>query len=841
MAKVRAYKIAEELGLDRNDLVEKAGEAGFELRSPMTALDEAEADELRRKLGGGVSAATEEKRVGRSIIRRRKRAPEKPAEPEVPTELEAPAEPELDIAAEPEAPAEAPAVAAELEAPAVGETPEAAEPAEEPAEEPPLEPTSEPLEERPPLAASGQALESPKPAEARPGAVPAGPTRRPAEFADSAAVSTKRPVRRTAIQGMNLKEQETLARQMRGNVQTQLERRRQLVEQQSRIRSRRRQPVAGKRKLAPARDREKLLRVTGPMSFPELSGELGVKVHELVRRARALGATLERDDRIDVETIELIAADVGFEVKLDVESVEDRVATEARGDDADLEPRPPVVTVMGHVDHGKTSLLDSIRKANVVAGEAGGITQHIGAYQVDTTAGPITFLDTPGHAAFTQMRARGAQVTDIAVLVVAADDGIMPQTVEAIDHARAAGVPIIVAVNKIDRPDADANRVKQALLEHELVPEEFGGETICVEVSATQGTNLAKLLELLGLQAELLELTARRTGKAVGTVIEAELNKGRGPLATVLLREGTLVRGDMIVIGTTYGRVRSLVNERGETLKEAGPAIPAQIVGLSEVPEAGDEMVVVKNEREAKALVAHRVEEQKRSAMSAESEVVQVEAEELFAKLGETEHKEFRVVLKADVRGTAEAIGEALEKLSTDRVSLRVIHRGVGAISESDVMLASASTALVIGFHVRPETVARKAAEREATEIRTYEIVYDVLDDATRLMSGLLPPKILERVQGHAEVRKLFQIPRQGTVAGCYIPEGAIQRNNRIRVVRDGVTIYTSRIASLRRFKDDVREVQTNFECGIQVENFNDVKVGDILEAFLVEETPDTL
>jgi translation initiation factor IF-2 len=628
---------------------------------------------------------------------------------------------------------------------------------------------------------------------------------------------------------------------MRGNVQTQLERRRQLVEQQSRIRSRRRQPVGGKRKAVPARDREKVLRVTRPLSFPELSGELGIKVHELLRRARGLGATVEREDQLDIETIELIAADVGFEVKLDVESVEDRVAAQPEASEEDLEPRPPVVTVMGHVDHGKTSLLDSIRKSNVVADEAGGITQHIGAYQADTPAGPITFLDTPGHAAFTQMRARGAQVTDIAILVVAADDGIMPQTVEAIDHARAAGVPIIVAVNKIDRPDADAQRVKQALLEHELVPEDFGGDTICVEVSATQGTNIEKLLEMVGLQAEVLELKARRTGRALGTVIEAELNRGRGPLASVLLREGTLSRGDMIVIGTTYGRVRSLVNERGETLKEAGPATPAQIVGLSEVPEAGDEMVVVKNEREAKALAAHRVEGQKRSAMTAESEVAPVEAEELFAKLGDTDQRELRVVLKADVRGTAEAIGEALEKLSTERVTLRVIHRGVGAISESDVMLASASSAILVGFHVRPESVARKAAEREGTELRTYEIVYDVLDDATQLMSGLLPPKVVERVQGHAEVRKLFQIPRQGTIAGCYVPEGVIQRNNQVRVVRDGVTIYTSRIASLRRFKDDVREVQTNFECGIQVENFNDVKVGDIIEAFVAEETPDTL
>jgi translation initiation factor IF-2 len=708
---------------------------------------------------------------------------------------------------------------------------EEAEPALEP------EPVVEPRE---PLAAEAAAEPASagegRPAEARPAPLP-----RVTDVSDPGRVTQKRPVRRTAIQGLNLKEQETLARQMRGNVQTQLERRRQLVEQQSRIRSRRRQPVGTQRKPLPAREREKVLRVTGPMSFSELSGDLGVKVSDLLRRARGLGAELERDDRIDVEMLELIANDVGFEVKLDVESVEERVATRPETAEKDLEPRPPVVTVMGHVDHGKTSLLDSIRKANVVAGEAGGITQHIGAYQVETPSGPITFLDTPGHAAFTQMRARGAQVTDIAVLVVAADDGIMPQTVEAIDHARAAGVPILVAVNKVDLPDADPQRVKQALLEHQLVPEELGGDTICVDVSATRGTNLDKLLEMIGLQAELLELKARREGQAVGTVIEAELDRGRGPLASVLLREGTLKRGDTVVIGTTFGRVRSLVNERGETLKEAGPAAPAQIVGLSEVPEAGEEMIVVKSEREVKALVSHRLEEQKRSAMSTEAEVVPLAAEDLFARIGETDEKELRVVLKADVRGTAEAIGDALEKLSTDRVKLRVIHRGVGGVSESDVMLASASNAAVIGFHVRPEAAARKAAEREGTEVRTYDIVYEVLDDATQLMGGLLPPKAVERVLGQAEVRQLFQIPRQGTVSGCYVSEGMIQRNSRVRVVREGVTTYTGKISSLRRFKDDVRAVQTNFECGIQVENFNDVKVGDVLEAFLVEETPDTL
>jgi translation initiation factor IF-2 len=738
--------------------------------------------------------------------------------------------------AEPAAAAELEPVAAE---PAVAEAAEAAEP--ELVEEP------LPIDETEPLAAEAEAApQAPRPAVAaqRTSVTPAPPPPRVTDQPDTSRVAAKRPVRRTASQAMNLKEQETLARQMRGNVQTQLERRRQIVEQQSRIRSRRRQTRPGPRRLEPttARERERVIRVTGPMTFSELSGELGVKVQELLRRAHALGAQLERGQVVNVETVELIAADVGFDVKLDVESVEDRVAARPAVPGEDLEPRPPVVTVMGHVDHGKTSLLDSIRDTRVVQGEAGGITQHIGAYQVDTSHGKITFIDTPGHAAFTQMRARGAQVTDIAILVIAADDGMMPQTVEAIDHARAAGVPIVVAINKVDLPNADPDRARRGLLEQELVPEELGGDVICVEVSAKQRTNLDKLLEMVGLQAEVLELRARRRGRATGTVIDAQLEKGRGPVATVLLREGTLKRGDAVVVGSTYGRVRSLVDDLGEDLKEAGPASPAQIVGLSDVPEAGDDMLVVKNEREAKQVAAHRVEERKRSAAATgEPESPMIGAEELFAQLDDSDEKELRVVLKADVRGTAEAIKEGLEKLSTDKVKLRVIRSGVGAVSESDVMLASASEAIVLGFHVRPEPAARRLAEVDTVEMRTYDIVYEVLDEATQLMTGLLPPKVNERVTGQAEVRKLFTIPRQGTVCGCFVSEGPIQRSNQIRVVRDGVPVYSGRIASLRRFKDDVREVQGNFECGIQVENYNDIKLGDVLETFVVEETPDTL
>jgi translation initiation factor IF-2 len=587
------------------------------------------------------------------------------------------------------------------------------------------------------------------------------------------------------------------------------------------------------------REQRPVLRVTGPVPLAELSRQAGVKLTELLRRARNLDIELDREAPVAIETIELLAADLGLEFQLVRHDPEDKLAAEETPAE-DLQPRPPVVTVMGHVDHGKTSLLDRIRKANVVEGEAGGITQHIGAYKVRTDDGrEIAFLDTPGHAAFTQMRARGAQVTDIAVLVVAADDGIMPQTIEAISHARAAGVPIVVAINKVDKPDANVARTRQGLLEQGLVPEELGGDTICVEVSAKQGTNVDRLLEMLAVQAEVLELRARRKGPARGTVIEAQLDRGRGAVASVLVREGTLRRGDAIVVGTAYGRLRALLDERGAQLKEATPSTPVQVVGLSAVPDAGDEFVVAKNEREAKEIADHRVAELRRAAGG--EAAAPLEAEALFAQLDESEEKHLAVVLKADVRGTAEAIKQALEDLSGERVTLRVIHSGVGAITESDVMLAAASRALVVGFHVRPDPAARKLAERQGVDLRTHDIVYEVIDDVKQAMAGLLPPKRIEKVEAYAEVLKRFQIPRVGAVAGSIVRDGTFKRSNPVRLVRDGVPIYSGRLASLRRFKDDVREVASGMECGISIENYTDVKVGDRIESYSVEERPETL
>jgi translation initiation factor IF-2 len=861
MSKIRAYKLAEELKLERDELIAKAAELGIEIRSPMSALEDEAADQLRARLGASASVVTQESRVGGTVIRRRRRVVEgAPA----PSEEAAAAAAVPEVAAQPEiAAAAGPELGAIEPVPAERVVPEPTLEPEPPVAPPagapePLAARAAPPEPPPRPAADGlpvrmttpvKVVEDPlagyqgprpaarRPAPAEPGVIPPGFGER-----EERRVGPRRVHRRQEVlQGQTLKEQETMARMMRGNVQAHLEKRRMIVEQQARLTSRRKR--SARKQPAAVGERRKLLRLAGSISVTELSTELGVKVRDLARRARDLDLELEREAMVDLETATLLAEEYGFEV-VRVETETDRALAVAEGRErppVDGEPRPPVVTVMGHVDHGKTSLLDALREARVAEGEAGGITQHIGAYQVRAGGHQITFIDTPGHAAFTQMRARGAQITDIVVLVVAADDGVMPQTVEAINHARAAGVPIIVAINKCDRAEANPARVKQALLEHQLVVEDFGGDVLSVEVSATKRTNLDKLLDAIGLQAEVLELRAPIKEDARATVVEASLDRGRGPIATVLVRRGTLRRGDAVVVGTVFGRVRSLIDDTGKSIQEALPSTPVQILGLSGVPDAGDELVVMKNEREAKRVAEHRIEQQKREAAAEPAVPAAMTAEELFAQIGAPDSRELNVVLKADVRGSAEATREALEKLSTERVKLRVLHSAVGAITESDVMLARASRAVVLGFHVRPEPAARKAAEREGIDVRTFDIVYELLDDAKALMQGLLPKRRTERVFGHALIKQLFHVPRTGTVAGCEVREGTVRRSHRVRVLRDGVPIYDGRLASLRRFKDDVREVAAPLECGMSVENFNDVKVGDAIEFYEVEETPETL
>lgn len=546
-----------------------------------------------------------------------------------------------------------------------------------------------------------------------------------------------------------------------------------------------------------------------------------------------MGIVANINQDIDFETCELVAMEYDIELEHQVaKTYEETMQENAEEVDAeeDLVPRPPVVTIMGHVDHGKTSLLDAIRKTHVTEGEAGGITQHIGAYTVECNGRMITFIDTPGHEAFTSMRARGAQVTDVVILVVAADDGIMPQTVEAINHSKAAGVPIIVAVNKIDKPESNPERVKQQLTEHGLVCEDWGGDTICVPVSAKKQQNLDELLEMVLLQADVLDLKANPNKAAKGTIIEAQLDKGRGPVATVLVQNGTLKIGDPIVAGIAYGRVRAMMNDRGENVKTAGPSCPVEVLGFNEVPSAGDIMNV--------AEVSKKVAEERRNRIKAEQlkNLSKVSLEDLFSHIAEGEVKTLNIVVKADVHGSVEAVKQALEKLSNEEVRVKCIHGGVGAITESDVMFASASNAIVIGFNVRPDSGARNLAEQEKVDVRTYRIIYQAIEDVENAMKGMFKPVFKEVHLGTISVRNTFKVSSVGTIAGAYVQDGKVQRNAQVRVVRDGVVVHEGQIASLRRFKDDVREVAAGYECGIGIENFNDIHEGDVIEAYTMEE-----
>lgn len=569
------------------------------------------------------------------------------------------------------------------------------------------------------------------------------------------------------------------------------------------------------------------------ITVKELCEKLGKPTNDVIKNLIFLGVMAGVNQEIDFTTAEKLCEK--YEVL--VEKKEEETELEAFEEDTDvveenLVKRPPIVTIMGHVDHGKTSLLDAIRHAKVTASEAGGITQHIGAYTVSLNGEKITFLDTPGHEAFTAMRARGAQVTDIVILVVAADDGIMPQTKEAINHCKAADVPMIVAINKIDRPGANVDRVKQELTEHGLVSEDWGGDTICVPVSAKTGENLESLLEMVLLTAEMQELKADPNRKAKGTVIEAKLDKGRGAVASLLIQNGTLNVGDSILVGSTYGRIRAMFDDRGKKIKSAGPSIPVEILGLSEVPAAGDRFIVCKDEKTARNMADLRKQKIKADSHQASN---RVSLEDLYSQIQEGKVKELAIVVKADVQGSVEAIRQSLEKLSTDDVKVRVIHGAVGAITETDVTLAAASNALVIGFNVRPDGNATVQAEKENIEIKTYRIIYDAIEDVKSAMIGMLEPEYKEVVNGKAEVRMTYKISNVGTIAGCYVTDGKIVRNSEIRVIRDGIVIFESTLASLKRFKDDAKEVAKGYECGLSVEKFNDLKEGDVIESFAME------
>ncbi|UCD94112.1 MAG: translation initiation factor IF-2 [Candidatus Zixiibacteriota bacterium] len=568
------------------------------------------------------------------------------------------------------------------------------------------------------------------------------------------------------------------------------------------------------------------------MTVAELAQAMEMKPAELIATCFKLGMMASINQRLDMETIETLALECGFHVK-----EKEEIGVEARESEheSELARRAPVVTVMGHVDHGKTSLLDYIRETNVVAKEAGAITQHIGAYEVPTKGGKIVFIDTPGHEAFTAMRARGAQITDIVVLVVAADDGVMPQTIEAIDHARAAGVPIVVVINKIDKPSANPDRIRQQLAKENLVPEEWGGKTIMVEVSAKSGQGIDTLLEMLQLQSELLDLKADPTIRGQGIVIEANLEKGRGPVSTVIIQKGTAQTGDPIVAGAYSGHVRVMLSDRDQLLKEIGPSTPARITGLSGVPQAGDSFIVVSDDQEAREIAL------KRAQLKREHEIRRgygrPTLEKIYEQIKEGQVRELRLVIKADVDGSAEVIHETLGKITSEEVRTSVIHKGVGAVNESDVLLAAASDAIIIGFNVTPDGRAREAAAREKVEIKLYSIIYEVEDDIRKALEGMLTPEVSEEFVGVAEVRQIFRVPNIGTVAGCFVKEGTIHRTDKVHLVRDGRIVFTGELSSLKRFKDDVREVATGYECGIGLENYGDIKVGDSIEVFKLVET----
>lgn len=579
---------------------------------------------------------------------------------------------------------------------------------------------------------------------------------------------------------------------------------------------------------------KKKIKVEGGTVLSDLAQKMGVKASTIIKQLMDMGTALKINDFVDFDTAQIIANEHGFEVENIELNTEQVLATQHKADPKNLKPRPPIVTVMGHVDHGKTSLLDSIRTTKVAAGEAGGITQHIGAYSVPVGNKRITFLDTPGHEAFTAMRARGAKVTDIVILVVAADDGIMPQTREAIVHAKSAGVPIIVAVNKMDLPSANPQKVMQSLTEFELVPEEWGGTTIIAKVSATKKQGIQELLEMILLQADVLDLKADPTAPGSGTIIEARLDKGRGPVATLVVQKGTIKVGDFIVAGTNQGKIRAMLDDTGAPVKEAGPGAPVEVIGFSGVPGAGDIFDVCESEDMARQICEKRIEKERVKAQQPQQ--MKMSLEDLFAKVQVSDLKELGILIKADVQGSAEALKESLAKLSDDKVKLKILASAVGGITESDVLLASASKGIVIGFNVRPETGVPAIAAREGVQIKTYNIIYDVVEDMKKAMKGMLEPEFVDKQLGRAQIRELFSVPKIGTIAGCSVIDGKITRSSSVRLLRDSRIIYEGKLSSLKRFKDDVREVQTGFECGIGIENYNDMKVGDVIEAFVKEQ-----
>lgn len=866
MAKVRVYELAKELGLESKQLVKKLTAGGMDVKNYMSTLNEQSAVRAREIVSGAISEVVVEKRIKPTVIRRRKkvvRVEQKPPETTVDEEKA----PETKTAPKEDVLEKKRGI---KEIPAVEDTPEKTG-VSAPAEIPLAEAKEARLElpdkkaEKPVKRAKGKPKRGKKKKVEKPAKIIMSPEEGPLRGLLAKKVEAKKEVTpaKTSVTEPPLEppKEEKLkkgipSKKKKGRKGAKVEdvpargtfrRRKKEVYERADLyngRPRKRKGSKGGRKGKESPRKLKHTEITVPKAIKrrikvqdfvtvvDLAKAMGTKAAELMKRLINLGVMANINQPIDFETASVAADDFGFELELDTFK-EESFLSDIVDPPEDLSPRPPVVTIMGHVDHGKTSLLDYIRKSNIIGGESGGITQHIGAYYVKTARGDIVFLDTPGHEAFTAMRARGAKVTDIIVLVVAADDGAMPQTKEAINHARAANIPIVVAVNKIDKPEADPEKVKRELAELDLAPEEWGGETLLGHVSAKTGEGVEDLLGLILLQTEMLELQGNPNREARGTVIEAELDKSRGPVATVLIKNGSLNPGCQFVCGDYYGRVRAMLDHRGRMMKNAGPSVPVKLYGISGVPMAGDEFIVVKDEKTAKQIIEHRKARGQKQGLVKR---IPVSLDDLFDRINKGDVKELNIILKTDVQGSAEALSESLVKQSTEAVNLNIIHSATGAITESDVMLATASGAIIIGFNVRATPRVVEVSEKENVDIRYYDVIYNAINDIRLAMTGLLEPILEEHVIGRAEVKEIFRVPKVGAVAGCQVTDGHVDRNANVRLLRDNVVVFDGKLASLRRFKEDVKEVQTGYECGIGLENFSDVKPADIFEVYEVEE-----
>ncbi|ANA40417.1 MULTISPECIES: translation initiation factor IF-2 [Geobacter] len=883
MSKTHVYELAKKMGIENKELLARLKSLGIEVKNHLSVLEEEDVRKVTAPPAAPPkSGPQEEVRVTTTVIRRRRVAEVAPVEPPVeaavpPAEsAAAPVEIEGATGAADQAPSVVePSVGQEpVAAPAQEQVTSVAESAPEPpvVQKAPVAPVAPPVDDRPTpnrarilgrVELPGITTPAPRSADRREATAPRkrieerimtpSPAERPASAGDDRRrAGTPPPPPRKGKEFVAPAEPDRGAKKPGGGgagKKKEAFKKAELLEKRERIfepgpktgKGKRRErdmvSLGRKTEITVPKAIKRIIKISESITVGELAKRMGIKATDLIRLLMKMGMMVTINHPLDVDAATLVAAEFGYEIEnvaIDVDEMLESVPDAPEN----LRKRPPVVTIMGHVDHGKTSLLDAIREANVIAGEAGGITQHIGAYDVELNGRKITFLDTPGHEAFTAMRARGAKVTDIVILVVAADDGVMPQTREAVNHSKAAGVPIIVAINKIDKPEAKPERVKQELMEFGLVSEEWGGETIFVEVSAKKRINLPELLEMVLLQADVMDLKANPGKDARGTIVEAKLDRGRGPVATVLVQEGTLKVGDYFVAGVHSGRVRAMQNDRGEKVAEAGPSMPVEVIGFTGVPDAGDVFISLTDEKRAKEIASHRQQKFRETELAKHSKM---SLEQLYDKIQKGEVKDLNAIVKADVQGSVEAVSESLRKLSTDAVRLNVIHSSVGAITETDVNLASASNAIILGFNVRPEPKASVLAEKEGVDIRLYNIIYDAVEDIKKAMEGLLEPTLREKYLGRAEVREVFSVPKIGNVAGCYVQDGKMIRNAQVRLLRDNVVIYEGKMSSLRRFKDDVKEVATGYECGIGLENYNDIKIGDVIEDFEIEKIATTL